>query len=721
MLVSTPPSNVFPMNIFGGDSGSGVRGDGGCSGMAQGESTDQLSAIDPGLDVGMRVRPRDDDHDALVVDDDLNRSTTSRNTRAGDDEEEHRLSYLVPHIKSTALSLLIIGLFCMPGFVLYTAYPDARPFGVSTISWNSVSFAVLALTAAYIVASIATRVVLIFVEHFKLVDVYFIQFLSQPSVNFLTALTALVLYFVALSDGSDASAWFERVLIMVTILTASLLIKVAGMRYLSISYHKSVYFDRMQAVVEADAFVFRLLKGPKLQKRNRFDRLINRGVARRPNGEALDSTSVPSTEEPNVVRAETDPTSTIYSYSKVAGLIRHVLRRKIMPMSTRLKGRDKQTRQLRAEARSQARLIFATAKKSPTDVLTRDDLRRYGWTPTEVAKALTLFNGEKTGYVTITNLTDSMQRLITERKGLSRTIRDTRTVVSKLENLVTLALLFGLVFVALLIFRVDVDKTLVYVAIILTFVNGGQLGNLYTAVVFVLVQRPYDVGDRIVIDGLADHMVVMRINLMSTETRSWRGHIIIWPNVKLASMVITNHRRSTFYEIEHQIRIPLDTDKEKLNDLDILLREFVQDRRDDWDETSLMTIMTDIDMKNNSANFWVWIDMRDGWQNIARRWRRQDDFMRYMFRVMQELGIEWQPPSQPVAISSSSPLALADLGQAEPGRSRTIDEDHQSMTESHTAGGDATMNSRASATSRISRRSAASRRFKTFSNRLPVE
>jgi small-conductance mechanosensitive channel len=107
-----------------------------------------------------------------------------------------------------------------------------------------------------------------------------------------------------------------------------------------------------------------------------------------------------------------------------------------------------------------------------------------------------------------------------------------------------------ILFVGLGIFNIDTTAFLT-ISISLwagtLFAIGGVVKNLIESIVFLFFTHPYDVGDRLIIDG--ETLNVKEFGLMSTTFTRWDGSEIYSPNIVLAASNIHNVKRRCVFSL----------------------------------------------------------------------------------------------------------------------------------------------------------------------------
>ncbi len=91
----------------------------------------------------------------------------------------------------------------------------------------------------------------------------------------------------------------------------------------------------------------------------------------------------------------------------------------------------------------------------------------------------------------------------------------------------------------------------------------------------VLVDRPFSIGDRIVLDKIDG--TVEEIGFRSTKVRTLQGHLINVPNMKFTDGVIENMTRRLFFQRTINATVTYDTTPEKLKEGIEIIRRILND------------------------------------------------------------------------------------------------------------------------------------------------
>ncbi|KAJ7279861.1 hypothetical protein O6H91_Y373800 [Diphasiastrum complanatum] len=155
------------------------------------------------------------------------------------------------------------------------------------------------------------------------------------------------------------------------------------------------------------------------------------------------------------------------------------------------------------EAKAAAKRIFYNMARPGQKFLMFKDFL-YFLPEDQATMAFSLFEITERGTILKRSLTKWVVNAFKERRALALTLCDNRTVVAKLHRVLDVVLAVTLFIVCLLIFGVNTSKLLVFFSTIFipsVFVFGNTAKNTFEALIFLFIVHPYDVGDRISVEG----------------------------------------------------------------------------------------------------------------------------------------------------------------------------------------------------------------------------
>lgn len=232
---------------------------------------------------------------------------------------------------------------------------------------------------------------------------------------------------------------------------------------------------------------------------------------------------------------------------------RHIRNSKLKVTLTEEIGAAGQEVSSKAQARRLAFYLFWNIKPYfDRNYIIKEDLEHF-LSAKKAARAFEMLDVDHDGKVTLHNTRDAVIQVYQERKNLAATLKDTKTVIGRLEYLIMVTVHLCFIFFYLLIFRVNVNKVWLTVSSVLlglSFIFGNSIRNVFESVVFLFVVHPFDVGDALLITDPAytadgpQYNKVEEIMLLNTKVKRWDGACIYYPNTILNQNPLINLSRS---------------------------------------------------------------------------------------------------------------------------------------------------------------------------------
>ena len=197
------------------------------------------------------------------------------------------------------------------------------------------------------------------------------------------------------------------------------------------------------------------------------------------------------------------------------------------------------------EARRLAVFLFWKLNPDPDkEYLTKNDIAAFVG-KSQVDIAFRMLDGDDDGKVSLPNMRDAIVAIFQRRSDLAATLKDTNTVVGELRNVLFVLVQLLLIFVYLVMFKVNIARSIVaYYSVIFVFlfVFGTSIRAAYDNAFFLFVIHPFDVGDLVSIGS--DQYRVERLTLNSAVLVRDDGIRVWYPCNKLSNLPINNISRS---------------------------------------------------------------------------------------------------------------------------------------------------------------------------------
>ncbi|KAI7830218.1 hypothetical protein BC939DRAFT_302984 [Gamsiella multidivaricata] len=148
--------------------------------------------------------------------------------------------------------------------------------------------------------------------------------------------------------------------------------------------------------------------------------------------------------------------------------------------------------------------------------------------------------------------------MVNLRKSFTSTHKTFENAMARLNMLFNIIVLLFVIVAFLIAYDVGVQQYAVSVSSLVVggaFVTGTSAKNAFESMVFIFVMRPFDVGDRIELEG--SHYTIMTIHILTTEMKRGDGMRVLSPNYILATRHINNLSRSDDHIDSFWMDIPL--------------------------------------------------------------------------------------------------------------------------------------------------------------------
>lgn len=188
----------------------------------------------------------------------------------------------------------------------------------------------------------------------------------------------------------------------------------------------------------------------------------------------------------------------------------------------------------------------------------------------------------------------------------------------------------------------------------LALASQQSVANFFGSIV-LFINRPFDIGDRIVYEG--NDGTIEEVGIMCTKQRTLEGHLVTIPNGKLSGDVIRNIGKRPNIRQIHNITITYDTPPEKIERALAILKELL-DNHPGMDEKMPPKVYFNA-LNADSLNLFVifWFHPPDWWAfNDFNQ-----HFLLEAFKRFGDEGIDFAFPSQTLYLAGDTkrPLEIA--------------------------------------------------------------
>eukprot|EP01135_Chromosphaera_perkinsii_P002281 Nk52_evm67s221 gene=Nk52_evmTU67s221 len=545
----------------------------------------------------------------------------------------------------------------------------------------------------YCVAKAMVHLIVILVEQFYATNVnviYYIFGIRRPLRWTFWSIITLIDYRFTLLIAYDADflvsgklepVWALLICLVVTFIALTL--KALAVKKMANGYHKKAYFERIQNSLHSE-YALNQLSKTRVHRKSKslspkgplkvispadadaFEKSKNKldaeGIAGSSPVLDVDAAGKSAAlDELTEELLETQKDGKKVSEKQVHKLVTFIRDRSMIPVgmtshlshANSIDENDNNPRQ----AKHVAKKLFKKVKKPHMKVIEYEDFIPYFSREADCARAFAMFDVNGDATVSKREFVEGVQAIFKERKALSYSLSDTKTIVATLDTVFTVLIFFILFFVYLIIFGVDVVKFIIALAGIIAafaFAFGESIKEVYENTIFIFVVHPFDIGDRITLPE--GNSYVTSISLQVIEFDRWDGQKIYYRTTSLQNIPILNVNRSDHmwdtvtFDIDNRIS------NEKIRAIQSAIYKFLKDNPIDW-YPEFDFVLSDI-QKNNLISFSLWIQHRINFQSATNRYRARTTFYLYLKSVLEELDVFYLPPVQRLEIANAHEFAF---------------------------------------------------------------
>lgn len=235
------------------------------------------------------------------------------------------------------------------------------------------------------------------------------------------------------------------------------------------------------------------------------------------------------------------------------------------------------------KTRHLARRIFYSFSPPYRTSLVLSDIAHFFPDPITAEEAFVVFDKECNGDVTLEEIEMACLEIHRERLALTSSMRDLDSAVAALNKILMSVYVVAacLVIVAMLDVKFSTLVTSAGSLVLgMSWLIGTTAQEILASIIFLFVKHPYDVGDRVKIDG--NDMTVKEMNLLYSIFRGIDGTITQAPHAVLNLKYIHNYRRSGSTSEEFIFNVFYDTSFDQIEDLRSRMLHFLKTERRDF-------------------------------------------------------------------------------------------------------------------------------------------
>ena len=298
--------------------------------------------------------------------------------------------------------------------------------------------------------------------------------------------------------------------------------------------------------------------------------------------------------------------------------------------------------------------------------MTGDDFAALVWDQEAAEEAFAFFDVSEDGVVTQDEFEDGFVRLLQAFSNAQSVLAGHNTVSHAMDRFADFV--YGMVAIAVFMMFFNIPATTLFVPLgsvllPLSFALSSAISNALTSFVYVVAQRPYDVGDRVHCEKIAEDEVleVEHIAILQTVFRKVHsGKEVTVPNQVLAFTPIENLKRSPDVTFTIDVDVGRDTTAQQLSELKRVMLGYLAEHPREWKPDLTLSALDALPGEGCMLRIRFWVRPRKGWQDWNKIYKVRSGFVVAMLAAMQEAGLEFKLPTQPVRLDRAVSLAAAE-------------------------------------------------------------
>ncbi|KAI0202512.1 serine/threonine protein kinase [Astrocystis sublimbata] len=250
----------------------------------------------------------------------------------------------------------------------------------------------------------------------------------------------------------------------------------------------------------------------------------------------------------------------------------------------------------------------------------------------EADESFDALDADGNGDISLDEMVRKVVDIGTERKAIGSSMQDIGQALGVFDNILLFIVLLIVIFVFLAFFQSSFVTTLATAGtalLSLSFIFAVTTQEFLGSCIFLFVKHPYDVGDRVDIQGPEkEQLIVERISLLYTVfTRIDKMQIVQIPNIVLNNLWVENVTRSKAMKETIDVNVSYDTTFEDIELLRLEMERFVRapENSRDFQPDIAISIggVNDLD----KLTLKIGIKHKSNWHNDAIRGTRRSKFI----------------------------------------------------------------------------------------------
>lgn len=300
---------------------------------------------------------------------------------------------------------------------------------------------------------------------------------------------------------------------------------------------------------------------------------------------------------------------------------------------------------------------------------------------TKVKELVRIFRPERDGTLDLIGFIRSIDRVYKDMRLLRASIRNSSQIDQAFEAIVAVGFYFIMFCLVFLAWEMDPLYFFLSISSILlacSFALASASAKYVEGLMFILLRKPYDIGDRISINPADEDPVaggvmtwfVEKVTLYCTTVRlGATNEVATIANSSLACARIVNAARSHKAMVYVNLKLSVGVPQSKIQLLKEAVESFVKSRPREWLKcVSIRCTRVEADL--GYFEYSIALQHRESWQNLGNILESRATVISFCMEVKKKLGLTYVAPLTPVHVTMQNPQeAKALLFQGDPASS----------------------------------------------------
>ncbi|GAX10966.1 hypothetical protein FisN_2Lh496 [Fistulifera solaris] len=283
---------------------------------------------------------------------------------------------------------------------------------------------------------------------------------------------------------------------------------------------------------------------------------------------------------------------------------------------------------------------------------------------------------DRNGKLKLLDFVKSFDAVYKEAKLLSAGVRNCEKIDKAFENVIDVV--FYLVALCIILNQLGLSPLALFLSLssfvlAFAFMIGSASSRMFEGWLMVLLQRPYDIGDRIHVSNVqSDSNLDGSFGWIVTDVTLYTTTVVFQPNNEratisngsMASSRIINAARSPKAVVFINLKFSTSVPYERLKVYEEALRKFIRNRPREWASFITFRVLR-IQVEQGFIEYITILQHRLAWQEIFAIQESRSEVAAFCHELSKKMGMHYKSPPLPVslAVIKSDPSILEGLAE----------------------------------------------------------